>query len=129
MNDSTNIFCSLKRLGEQSLLIACSLDGLSESESLALIQALLELFKKRAELGLAQAIVVDELAELNKDFHWNDFILGRGVKLPYWPIVIGVAKELEDRIIDAGPDHKLETARHYRVQVRKDLTRSNPARG
>ncbi|MBS1839944.1 MAG: hypothetical protein JSS69_07460 [Acidobacteria bacterium] len=91
LDESTGIFCSIEKLGPDVIRESYSLDGKTEEESLDVIQSLIELFSYRAKHATAFAIVVDKFAELHRDFHWDDFVLGNTVP-PEWPMFLGFSK-------------------------------------
>ncbi len=86
---SDNVFCSIRKLNDETLREGYSLDGKTEEESQHIIENLTRLFCKRAENGAAFGFVVDKYAELHREFHWDDFFLWDTNSPPEWPMLIG----------------------------------------
>jgi hypothetical protein len=90
---SDNLFCAIEKLNEQVVHEAYSLDGKTEEQSARVINGLTDLFRKRAENGIAFGLVADQYAELHRDFHWDDFFVGDTDAPPEWPMLLGFSKD------------------------------------
>jgi hypothetical protein len=91
LDASTGLLCLIEKLGPDLVRESYSLDGKTERESLHVIRSVIQLFSYRAERGIAFAVVVDRHADLHRDFHWDDFVLGTS-KPPEWPMFLGFSK-------------------------------------
>src|ERR1700722_9531297 len=88
---SDNIFCAFHKINAGLLRESFNLDGKTESQSISIITILASLFATHAENGLALAFIADRYAELHRDFHWDDFVLGATTP-PEWPLCMGFLK-------------------------------------
>ncbi len=95
LNSSTNVFCSFDEISKATWREGYSLDGKNEKESHFVIDTLADLFRQRAERATAFAFVADMYAELHRDFHWDDFVLGNISLPPEWPMLLGFSKSFE----------------------------------
>jgi hypothetical protein len=92
LDPSTNVVCSCERLDEEAWREGYSLDGKDEEKSHFVVNMLADLFRQRAELGNAFSFVADNYAELYRDFHWDDFVVGPLKAPPEWPMILGFSK-------------------------------------
>ena len=92
LNSATSVVSCWDKLDKGIWREGYSLDGNSEQESRLVINMLADLFRQRASRGTAFAFVADEHAELHRDFHWDDFVIGDTVP-PEWPMQIGLSRD------------------------------------
>lgn len=92
---SDNLYCSIEKLSNELCREGYSLDGKTELQSSSVIESLLHLFAMRAEDATAFALVADRYAELHRDFHWDDFVIGSAAAPPEWPIVLAFSRSFE----------------------------------
>jgi hypothetical protein len=92
LDASTDLYCSIAKIGREVVRESYSLDGKTDQECMRVIQSLIHLFARRAERRVPFALVVDRYAELHRDFHWDDFIVGTATTPPEWPMYLGFSK-------------------------------------
>ena len=97
LDENTGLFASVRKNTKAVIEESFGLDGQTEEESMHVIRSLAKLFAQRAEHGTAFAFVADSHADLQPDFHWDDFVLGERTAPPEWPIFLGFRNDFEKK--------------------------------
>jgi hypothetical protein len=115
---SDNIFCSIETLKDEIIRESYSLDGKTEEQSFQIIEILTELFIERVKKQVASLLVADRFAELNKDFHWDDFAIGDEPRPPEWPLLLGFSNSCKMRFMVPDELYTHEEGTNYVLRRR-----------
>ena len=113
LRDDTSTTCTFSQPKKGTWQETYTLDGKNASESLAVIESLTKVFVNRALKGTAFAFVVDEYAEIHRDFHWDDFIFGERPDSPEWPLRLGFSRQFLAAISVPFEKYKREDGENY----------------
>jgi hypothetical protein len=116
---SDNLFCSIVTLKNEIVREGYSLDGKTEEQSFRVIKELTQLFVQRAKKHTVSCIVADRVAELHRDFHWDDFVVGDAVLPAEWPLLLGFSKTFAKKCMVPDSLYHREEGTDY-VLLQKD---------